>query len=125
MVLGQKQPAQSPFRGKVFILTDGATFSTAGDFCAVTHHLKLATFIGEETAGAYCGNNSATEPTVTLPNSKVRFGLPLCSSWNAVGGGEGNRRGTIPDYTAVTKTVDLLHGIDTQLELALKLTAGK
>lgn len=121
--LGVKQPAQFPFRGKVFILIDGGTFSTAGDFCAVTHYLKLASFIGEETAGAYCGNNSATEPTVTLPNSNVRFGLPLCSSWNAVGG-EVNRRGTIPDHVAVTKTADLLRGVDTQLELALEL-AGK
>ena len=118
--LGQKQPAQFPFHGKVFILIDGATFSTAADFCAVAHHLKLATFIGEETAGAYCGNNSSTEPTVTLPNSKVRFGLPLCSSWNAVGD-EGNRRGTNPDYVALTRTADLMRGIDTQLELALKL----
>ncbi|HEX5245417.1 MAG TPA: S41 family peptidase [Tepidisphaeraceae bacterium] len=115
--LGLKQPAQTPFHGKVFILIDGGTFSTAADFCAVAHHLKLATFIGQETAGAYCGNNSATEPTVTLPNSNVRFGLPLCSSWNAVGD-ESNRHGTIPDYPAETKTADLLRGIDTQLELA-------
>lgn len=122
--LGEKQPAQFPFRGKVFILIDGGTFSTAGDFCAVTHHLKLATFIGEEAAGAYRGNNSATEPTVTLPNSNVRFGLPLCASWNAVGGDEGNRHGTIPDYVAVTKTADLLRGVDTQLELALKLATS-
>jgi hypothetical protein len=119
--LGEKQPAASPFRGKVFILIDGGSFSTTGDFCAVTHHLKLATFIGEETAGAYCGNNSDTEPTVTLPNSEVRFGLPLSSSWNAVGD-EGNRHGTIPDYVDVTKTADLLRGVDTQLELALKLS---
>ena len=118
--LGEKQPAGSPFRGKVFILIDGGTFSTAADFCAVTHHLKLATFIGEETAGAYCGNNSATEPTVTLPNSKVRFGLPLSSSWNAVGD-KANRHGTNPDYVAVSKTADFLRGVDTQLELALKL----
>ena len=118
--LGEKQPAQFPFRGKVFILIDGGTFSTAGDFSAVAHHLKLATFIGEETAGAYCGNNSDTEPTVTLPNSKVRFGLPLCSGWNAVGD-EGNRHGTMPDYIAVTKTADLRRGIDSQLELVLKL----
>jgi len=118
--LGVKQPAAFPYRGKVFILIDGATFSTAADFCAVAHHLKLATFIGEETAGAYCGNNSATEPTVTLPNSKVRFGLPLCSAWNAVGS-EGNRHGTIPDYVSATKTADLLRGVDTQLEWAQRL----
>lgn len=118
--LGEKQPAELAFGGKVFILIDGATFSTAADFCAVTHHLKRATFIGEETAGAYCGNNSATEPTVTLPNSGVRFGLPLGSSWNAVGD-EKSRRGTLPDHVVVTRTADLLHGVDAQLELALKL----
>jgi hypothetical protein len=119
--LGEQQPAKLPFRGEVFILTDGATFSTAADVCAVIHHLKRATFIGEETAGAYEGNNSGTEPTVTLPNSKARFGLPLSSSWNAVGSDDGRRHGTIPDHPEVTKTADLLRGIDTQMELAMKL----
>ena len=119
--LGEKEPGKFPFLGSVFILIDGATFSTAADFCAVTHHLKRAIFVGEETAGAYYGNNSATEPTVTLPNSKARFGLPLCASWNAVSGYEGERRGTIPDHVVVLKTADVLNGVDTQLELALKL----
>jgi hypothetical protein len=80
-------------------------------------------FIGEETAGAYYGNNSGTEPTVTLPNSKVRFGLPLSSSWNAVSGYAGKRRGIIPDHVVVTRTADLLRGIDAQLQLALRLAA--
>jgi hypothetical protein len=99
------------------------SFSTAADFCAVSHHLKRATFIGEETAGAYYGNNSGTAPTVTLPNSKVRFGLPTCGSWNAVSGYAGKRRGIIPDHVVVTKTVDLLRGVDAQLQLALTLAA--
>jgi hypothetical protein len=121
--LGEKQPAKYRFPGDVIILIDGATFSTAADVCAVIHHLKRATFIGEETAGAYYGNNSGTEPTVTLPNSKVRFGLPTCGSWNAVSGYAGKRRGTIPDHVVVTKTADLLRGVDAQLQLALRLPA--
>ncbi len=119
--LGEKQPAKDRFLGDVIVLIDGATFSTAADTCAVIHHLKRATFIGEETAGAYYGNNSGTEPIVTLPNSKVQFGLPLCSGWNAVSGYAGKRRGTIPDHVVVTKTADLLRGVDAQLQLALKL----
>ena len=119
--LGEKQPAKDRFSGDVFILIDGATFSTAADVCAVIHHLKRATFIGEETAGAYYGNNSGTEPTVTLPSSKVRFGLPTCGSWNAVSGYAGKRRGTVPDHTVVTKAADLLRGVDAQLRLALSL----
>jgi hypothetical protein len=121
--LGEKQPAKYRFPGDVFILIDGATFSTAADTCAVVHHLKRATFIGEETAGAYYGNNSGTEPTVTLPHSKVRFGLPTGGSWNAVSGYAGKRRGTIPDHLVVTKTADLLRGVDAQLQLALRLAA--
>ena len=119
--LGEKQPGKFPFLGDVFILIDGATFSTAADFCAVTHHLKRTIFIGEETAGAYYGNNSGTEPAVTLPNSNVCFGLPLCASWNAVSGYAGKRRGTIPDRVVEIKTADLLRGVDAPLDLALEL----
>lgn len=121
--LGEKQPAKYRFPGDVIILIDGRTFSTAADTCAVIHHLKRATFIGEETAGAYYGNTSGTEPTVTLPNSKVRFGLPLTTSWNSVSRYAGKRRGTIPDHVVATKTADLLRGVDAQLRLALRLAA--
>jgi hypothetical protein len=62
-------------------------------------------------------------PTVTLPNSKVRFSLPTSTSWNAVSGYTGKRRGTIPDHVVVTKIADLLRGVDAQLQLALRLAA--
>jgi hypothetical protein len=117
--LGEKQPGKFPFLGDVIILIEGATFSTASDFCAVTHHLKRAIFIGEETAGAYYGNNSGTEPTVTLPNSKVRFGLPLCGSWNAVSGDDGKPRETIPDHVAVYQTADVLRELNQPLTRTL------
>jgi hypothetical protein len=94
--VAEQQPARFPFTGKVFILIDGGTFSTAADCCAVIHHLKRATFIGEETAGGYYGNNSGTMPTLTLPNSKLGIRLPTCEYWNAVPGYKGKRRGTVP-----------------------------
>jgi hypothetical protein len=62
-----RRPGKFPFMGNVFVLIDGGTFSTAADFCAVTHHLKRATFIGEETGGGYYGNNSGMQAVVTLP----------------------------------------------------------
>ncbi|HKQ74351.1 MAG TPA: peptidase S41, partial [Blastocatellia bacterium] len=82
-----------------------------------------ATFIGEETGGGYYGNNSGLQPTLTLPNSKVRVALPMHEYWNAVPGYDGKRRGTRPDYQVETKSVNLLRGVDEQLELALKLAA--
>lgn len=119
--VAEQAPGKYPFLGKVFVLIDGGTFSTAADFCAVTHHLKLATFVGEETGGGYFGNNSGPMPIVTLPNSKLRVSLPMYEYWNAVSEYDNKRRGTRPDYVVETRTADLLTGVDAPLDLALKL----
>jgi C-terminal processing protease CtpA/Prc len=119
--VAEQPPGKYPFLGQVMVLTDGGTFSTAADFCAVTHHLKRATFIGEETGGGYYGNNSGLQAMVTLPNTKLRLRLPMYEYWNAVPGYDGKRQGTRPDHGVQTKVENLLRGVDEQLELALKL----
>src|SRR6185369_10345297 len=119
--VAEQPPGKYPFTGKVFVFIDGGTFSTAADFCAVAHHLKRATFIGEETGGGYYGNNSGMQTIVTLPNSKIRVRVPMYEYWNAVPGYEGKRRGTLPDHLSPSTVANLLHGVDAQLELALKL----
>jgi C-terminal processing protease CtpA/Prc len=121
--VAEQSPGKYPFLGKVLVLIDGGTFSTAADFCAVTHHLKRATFIGEETGGGYYGNNSGMQTIVTLPNSKVRVRVPMYEYWNAVPGYAGLRRGTRPDHVVETKAANLLRGVDEQLELAERLAA--
>src|SRR5215510_7932214 len=121
--VAEQQPGKYPFLGKVFVLIDGGTFSTAADFCAVTHHLKRATFIGEETGGGYYGNNSGMQVMLTLPNSKARVRIPMYEYWNAVPGYDGRRRGTRADHLVKTKAANLLRGVDEQLELALKLAS--
>lgn len=120
----EQAPGKFPFLGKVFVLIDGGTFSTAADFCAVTHHLKRATFIGEETGGGYYGNNSGILARVTLPKSKFQLRLPIYEYWNAVSGYEGETRGTLPDHVVETKAASLLNGVDDQLDLALKLATS-
>jgi C-terminal processing protease CtpA/Prc len=121
-VLEQK-PGKYPFLGKVFVLTNGGTFSTAADFCAVTHHLKRATFVGKETGGAYYGNNSGLATKVTLPNSKLQVVIQTFEYWNAVPGYPGTRRGVIPDHPIENKLANLLRGTDDQLEFATKLAS--
>ena len=121
--VAEQQPGKYPFLGKVFVLIDGGTFSTAADFCAVAHHLKRATFIGEETGGGYYGNNSGMQTILTLPNSKARVRIPMYEYWNSVSGYDGKRRGARPDYPAPTTAANLLRGVDEQLDLALKLAA--
>ena len=121
MGVAEQPPGKYPFLGKVFVLIDGGTFSTAADFCAVTHHLKRATFIGEETGGGYYGNNSGVGIRVTMPNSKFHARLPMYEYWNAVPGYDGKRRGTRPDHAVETRAANLLRGVDEQLDLALML----
>jgi len=123
--VAEQPPGKYPFLGKVFVLIDGGTFSTAADFCAVTHHLSRATFIGEETGGGYYGNNSGMQTIVSLPNTRMRIRVPMYEYWNAVPGYDGKRRGTRPDHEVVTRVANLMSGVDEQLELALKLAAQK
>jgi len=118
--VAEQQPAKHPFHGKVFVLIDGGTFSTAADFCAIAAHLKLATFIGEETGGAHFGNNSGPMPSLTLPHSKLSVRFPFYGYWNAVSGDKNDRRGTLPDYPVPMTTQDIFHGVDAPMELALK-----
>jgi C-terminal processing protease CtpA/Prc len=121
--VAEQSPGKYPFLGQTIVLINGRTFSTAADFCAVAHHLKRATFIGEETGGAYYGNNSGLSTILTLPNSKARVLLPMYEYWNAVPGYDGKRRGTRPDIQVDTTAANLLLGVDEQLDAALKLVA--
>jgi hypothetical protein len=123
--LSEQQPAKAPFLGTVFVLTDGGTFSTAADFCAVVQHLKRATFIGEETGGGYAGNNSGMIARLTLPNSGFRARIPMYQYWNAVPtAGEAGRHGTLPDHAIETTVSDLVRGKDAPLDLAVQLSSG-
>jgi C-terminal processing protease CtpA/Prc len=92
--VAEQAPGKVPFLGTVFVLIDGGTFSTAADFCAVTHHLKRATFVGEETGGGYYGNNSGILATVTLAEVQVPSQAPDLRILEC---GIGIRR-TIPRY---------------------------
>ena len=117
----EQPPGKFPFTGKVIILMDGRTFSTAADVCAILHHLKLATFVGEESGGGYCGNTSGRGTRVFLPNSQLTVMIPMWGYWNAVAETADKHRGTIPDYPVETKVADLLRGFDAPWEKALKL----
>ncbi len=114
-------PLENPFKGPVYLLTDGGSFSAAADFSATASFHKRATFIGEETGGAAEGNNSGVEIGVTLPASQLHLQIPTYMYVNPVNKGDLRRRGTIPKY-AVTQTIDdLAKGRDTVIEFTREL----
>jgi hypothetical protein len=121
--VAEQKPAAAPFVGRVFVLIDGGTFSTAADVCAQIRSLTKATFIGEETGGGFEGNTSGLNADIVLPRSGLRLRIQMYGYWNAVRGGQPGR-GTLPDITIVRRTADTLAGRDAALERALTLATS-
>ena len=123
--LKTRKPQKQPFKGKVYVLTNGASFSVTAEFAAVTHFLKRATFIGEETGGGYYGNNSGTFVIVTLPNSRLNVGIPMLAYYTAVSGYPYRDRGVVPDHEVKPTVNDMLSARDVVLEYTLRMIHQK
>ena len=72
-----KPKLRNHFNGQVYLLTGGNTFSAAVLFTKALSHQANVTTVGEETGGGAYGNTAWLIPDVTLPNTKLRFRLPL------------------------------------------------
>lgn len=120
-LLGMQKPHANSFKGKVYILINGLSFSTTADFCATARSNKRAMFIGEETGGGYYGNTSGGRTEVALANSQIVVNIPLYKYLNAVKKAEHPDRGIIPDYTVYAKIDDILQNKDVELMMALGL----
>lgn len=121
--VGEQRPAAVPFTGRLVVLADGGTFSTAADVCAQLRSLGRAGFVGEETGGGYEGNTSGLNALITLPASGLGLKIPMYGYWNAVAPPPAKGRGVIPEHTVATTVADLLRRADPQLERALELAA--
>ncbi|OJJ20420.1 hypothetical protein BKI52_18350 [marine bacterium AO1-C] len=115
------QPRQPNFAGKIYVLTDGNTFSTAADVAAILFAQRKATFIGEEMGGSYYGNSSDFFVFATLPHSKVKVRIPLVGFRNNVSKLFPNGRGVIPKHRIEPQIQDIIAGHDVVLKFALDL----
>ena len=118
---GEQQPALPHFDGKLVVLMNGGSFSTTCEFLTMLHSIGRATFVGEETAGAYYGNTSGAVVPLVLPNSKLTLHVPLVGYYMAVDGKAQGNHGIRPDYPVESSIEDILSGRDRAMELALTL----
>jgi hypothetical protein len=121
--VGELQPAPKPFLGPLVVLMDGATFSTAADVTAALRSQGRATFIGEETGGAYEGNTSGLNAQIVLPASGFKSKIQMYGYVNAVKPAP-NGRGTIPDHVVPRTTSDILRGVDEGIAKAVEILTG-
>ncbi|PWB27369.1 S41 family peptidase [Flavobacterium sp. HTF] len=119
---GQK-PNSRNFKGNIYFLISGLTFSGGSEFAALAKNNTNTKFIGEETGGGYYGNSSGSFLSFTLPNSKITGRIPLCKfvvepkKDIAIPFG----RGVLPDFEIQTSIEDYLSGFDTEMEFVKKL----
>jgi len=72
-----KPKKNNHFPGMVYILTGGNSFSATTLFADAVIKQKNVLTVGEETGGGAYGNTAWLIPDVTLPQTGVRFRLPL------------------------------------------------
>lgn len=116
---GMQKPLKPTFKGKVFVLINGGSFSATGETTSLMHYYKLAKFVGEECGAGYYGNTSGIMPLVTLPNTELRLRLPMVKYAMAVKDYPPDR-GIIPDFPIEPTMADVLEGKDPVLDLAVK-----
>ena len=123
--LYEKQPQENRYTGKVYMLINGVSFSVTTELASMVHNNKRATFVGEETGGAYYGNNSGVFEILTLPHTKLTAGIPLVAFYSNVSGYPYKSRGILPDYTVSSPVHDILDKRDVIMEGTLRLIEAK
>ena len=72
-----KPKTNNHFNGKVYVLTNGPTFSASTLFCHAVKGQQNVVIAGEETGGGWHGNSGIMIPDITLPVTKLKVRLPL------------------------------------------------
>jgi C-terminal processing protease CtpA/Prc len=120
--LGPQQPLEPGYRGRLWVLQNGGSFSATGEFTSVLHHnYPDAVFVGEESGAGYYGNVSGASVRLVLPNTGVRVNLPLMKYSSAVAGYSPADRGLIPDVEFEPSIEDVMAGRDAMLDHTLQL----
>jgi hypothetical protein len=114
-----KEPNPNNFKGKIYVLINGGSFSAS---CLLSSALKAnkdVTFVGEETGGDFNGTVAGFMPQLTLPNSRIKWRLGLLdirpvNQTKVIG------HGIYPDKEIIQTVEDKINGKDPELEWILK-----
>ncbi len=115
-----KPQKNNHYDGKVYILTGGNSFSATTLFVSSVIKQDNITVIGEETGGGAYGNSAWLIPDVTLPETGVRFRLPLFrmvmdKNYPKTG------KGVPPEVESKPTVSDIRRNADFKLEKAMEL----
>lgn len=115
----EQVPKPLNFKGEIYVLINGNSFSASAVLSAKLHGEERATFVGEETGGAYNGTVAGFSEYYELPNSKVqaKFGLMyIDATIKTMSDGYGVK----PDVEILPTYKDRLNNVDPELEWILE-----
>jgi C-terminal processing protease CtpA/Prc len=113
-----KKPDVNNFKGKVYVLINGGSFSASSIISSNLKGSKRAIFVGEETGGAYNGTVAGRMPTIEMPNSKIniRMGLMACIPAYKT---DVEGHGIMPDKEILPTLEDRINNIDPEMNWIL------
>jgi hypothetical protein len=120
-----QSPKKSVFRGNVFILMNGTSFSSTSALIANIKNTIPAKFIGEESGGLYEGPTGGQTIPIILPHSKIMVRLSPNINLGYMYQKHPIGRGVFPDYIVRYSIEDILVNKDLELEEAKKLIQRK
>lgn len=113
-------PNKNRFKGKVYVLTSGMTFSAASAFALNAKNNDDITLVGEETGGGYYFHIGEFPVFYQLPNSKITLLISLIKIEHFVKDSSIPKgSGVPPDVYVPTTLDDVISGKDSQLDYIL------
>lgn len=116
------QPRAKHFKGRLFVLMNGGSFSSTAIVCACLKRDRRALFIGEETGGnPHIISGDPVE--LVLPRTKIKADISTTRYRIIAGSNDGH--GVMPDYPIHPTIAEILAGKDPSKALALKLISER
>ena len=112
-------PSGNVFRGKIYVLVNGRTYSNGHTLARYLKEFADAIIIGEETGTRYEGLAAGSSQYVILEGSGVRIGIPRYQYKFPVSSiQDTSNRGLIPDKEVTYSIQDLISKLDLHLKIA-------
>lgn len=114
-----KNPKDVNFKGKIYVLINGTSFSASSIISSNLHGSKRAIFVGEETGGAYNGTVAGHYKSIETPNAKIGMHIGLMHiqapyEANLIG------YGVRPDIEIIPTAIDRENEVDPELKWVLE-----
>lgn len=118
------QPNAERFVGKIFLLSSPTNSSATFMMVDTFKKHQLATVIGQTTGGNQKGVTASALFFILLPNSKIEIDVPLVGTEMALAKTLPDA-GIIPDIYVKPNILDVVNGIDTEIEVVKKMISLK